>query len=59
MMMFVVLRLPRLLLLPLQRAEQGIEPSLSGGLTESMNHYYWSCCLLPGARQTCANSDAP
>lgn len=58
-MMSAVLRLPGLLLPPLQRAEQGIEPRLSGGLTESMNHDYWSCCLLPGARQTCANSDAP
>lgn len=49
MMMFVVLRLPWLPLLPLLRAERGIEPDLSGVLTESMNHYYWSCCLLPGA----------
>lgn len=39
-MIFLVLHLRRLLLLPLQCAEQGIEPRLSGGLTKSMNHYY-------------------
>lgn len=51
MMMSVLLCLPWLLLLPPRRAEQRIELCLSEGLTESMNHCYRSCCLLPGSRQ--------
>lgn len=35
----VVTGLPQPLLAPLQRAERGIEPVLSGGLTEGMHHY--------------------
>lgn len=39
-------------------AAHRIEPQLSQALTESMNHDYWSCCLLPGAQQTCTNRRA-
>lgn len=50
--------LPRLLLARLKRAEQGIEPGLSGGLTEGMHHYYWGGYLFLAVQQLFAKSRA-
>lgn len=55
----VIAGLPGLFLAWLKRAERGIEPGLSGGLTEGMHHYYWGGYLFLAVQQACAKSCAP